>query len=386
MPEPRRIAALTTGRQDYGILRGTLLLLGGDPRFELRVWAGGMHLSERFGRTIGRVREDGFEAVREIPFVAEPPEPVADAARAVEQVGAALVEEQPDALLLLGDRSETLAAGVAATLARVPIVHLHGGEETEGAMDNVCRHALTKLSHLHLVSHAAHAARVVQMGEDPASVVVVGAPGLDNLYRDDLPSRAEVEASLGRTLPDPVVLVTVHPATLGADPRAEVEAVARAMEEVPATYLVTAPNADAGGAAIREFWEGWGRGRENLVLVESLGEARYWSVLRFASAVLGNSSSGIIEAPAAGVPVVNVGDRQRGRQRYGFVLDVPAEPERVARALREALRRGACGEGVEEGGYPAGAAAPRIVAALAEWEIPVPPRKRFHEAACPVPA
>jgi UDP-N-acetylglucosamine 2-epimerase (non-hydrolysing)/GDP/UDP-N,N'-diacetylbacillosamine 2-epimerase (hydrolysing) len=278
----------------------------------------------------------------------------------------------------MGDRSETLAAGLAATVAGVPIVHLHGGEETEGAIDNACRHALTKLSHLHLVSHPAHAARVVQMGEDPATVVVVGAPGLDNRYRDDLPGRGELEQSLGIALDPPVVLVTMHPTTLGQAPSDELTAVAQAMAEVPATYVVTAPNADAGGAAIREFWGRWVSGRKRVVLVETLGETRYWGLLRLGDAVLGNSSSGIIEAPVAGVPVVNVGDRQKGRLRLGGVADVPAQADRVADAIRAALARGRDASRAN-GGYPDGPAAPRIVAALRAWEVPCPPRKAFRE-------
>jgi UDP-N-acetylglucosamine 2-epimerase (non-hydrolysing)/GDP/UDP-N,N'-diacetylbacillosamine 2-epimerase (hydrolysing) len=218
---------------------------------------------------------------------------------------------------------------------------------------------------------------VIQMGEDPDSVIVVGAPGLDNLYRSDLPSREEIERAIGHVLPDPVVLVTMHPATLGQPPMEEVSAVAEAMERVPATYLITSPNSDAGGRELKEFWERWTEGRDNAVLVDSLGSARYWSVLRFAAAVLGNSSSGIIEAPAAGAPVVNVGDRQRGRLRFGSIRDVPARAEVIERALREALREGRSEAGTA--GYPAGPAAPRIVEALARWKVPTPPRKRFHE-------
>lgn len=384
MHSPRSIAVLTTGRQDYGILRSTIRELSTDPRFRLEIWAGGMHLVARYGRTIDLIRQDGVEVARELHFLGESPDALADTARAVETIGNALHASRPDALLLLGDRTETLAAGVAATIAQVPVVHLHGGEETEGAIDNSCRHALTKLAHLHLVSHARHAERVLQMGEHPDSVVVVGAPGLDNLYRHDLPSLAEVAKSLGHCLPDPVVLVTMHPATLGGDSVVEVTAVAGAMDEVAATYLVTSPNADAGGEAIRDLWLQWTVGRENVIFVDALGEVRYWSVLRSAAAVLGNSSAGIIEAPAAGIPVVNVGDRQRGRLRYGAVVDVPAEVHAISAALRGALQGlvGAAAENGTDSGYPAGPAAPRIVEVLAQWEIPCPPRKVFRDLPC----
>lgn len=375
MSEPRRLAILTTGRQDYGILRSTILLLGRTPGIEPAVWAGGMHVDARYGEPLAGLREDGLNAARELRFLTERPDAIADSAAALERIGTALREDRPDALVLLGDRSETLVAALAATLERVPLVHLHGGEESEGAIDNACRHALTKLSHLHLVSHPIHAERVLQMGEDPRTVVVVGAAGLDNAYRDDLPSRTELEASLGGGLEAPVVLVTVHPTTLGGPPNEEVAAVAAAMAKVPATYVVTSPNADQGGADISQFWRTWVPSHRNVLLVSSLGDRRYWSLLRLASAVLGNSSSGIIEAPALGVPVINVGDRQRGRLRYGSVTDVPADASAIAAALRTAVAAGRSAPGV--GTYPAGLAAPRIVEALLRWEIPRPPRKRF---------
>jgi UDP-hydrolysing UDP-N-acetyl-D-glucosamine 2-epimerase len=375
----RRLAVLTTGRQDYGILRSTILLLRRTPGFEVAVWAGGMHLQPRFGEPLAALRRDDVPVARELPFLAEPPAPTADASAALAQVGEALAEDSPDALVLVGDRTEVLAAGLGATIARVPIVHLHGGEESEGAIDNACRHALTKLSHLHLVSHRVHADRVISMGEDPSCVVVVGAPALDHAFRDDLPGRDELGAELGLELQPPVVLVTVHPATLGGAAREEVAAVAAAMARVPGTYVVTAPNADEGGAAIAGYWRDWAANRGTVAVVEALGDRRYWAILRLADAVLGNSSSGIIEAPALGVPVVNVGDRQRGRLRFGAVTDVPADETAITTALRGALAAGRREPG--DGGYPPPPVAPRIVDALRRWQIPRPPRKRFHSPA-----
>lgn len=371
---------LTTGRQDYGILRSTILLLRRTPGFDLAVWAGGMHLQPRFGEPLIAMRRDDVPVARELPFLAEPPNPMADTSAALARVGDALSADLPDALMLTGDRAEALAAGLAATIAKVPIVHLHGGEESEGAIDNACRHALTKLSHLHLVSHLVHAERVIRMGEDPSCVVVVGAPSLDHAFRNDLPGREALGAEIGVPLEPPVVLVTVHPATLGTPARDEVAAVAGAMARVPATYVVTAPNADEGGAEIADHWREWAKNRSRVATVEALGDRRYWAMLRLADAVLGNSSSGIIEAPALGVPVVNVGDRQRGRLRFGPVADVPASQPEIAAALRAALAGGRR-EPEDGGGYPPPPIAPRIVEALRRWQIPRPPRKRFHEPA-----
>lgn len=379
MPESCRLAILTTGRQDYGILRSTILLLRRTPGIEVLVWAGGMHLDHRFGEPLALFAADGITPDRELPFLSDPPDQAADVAGAIRQTAAALKADTPDALMLLGDRAETLAAAMAATLSQVPVVHLQGGEESEGSIDNACRHAVTKLSHLHLVSHPVHAERVVQMGEDSATVVVVGAPGLDNASRDDLPRREELESSLGLRLESPVVLVTLHSTTLGGAPDEEVVATAAAMAQVPATFVVTSPNSDEGGAVIREYWRSWGARRKNVALVESLGDRRYWALLRLASAVLGNSSSGIIEAPALGVPVVNVGDRQRGRLRYGPVTDVPVEAAAIARALTNALSAGRARPGDLDQAYPAGPAAPRVLKALQQWTIPRPPRKSFRD-------
>lgn len=380
--EARRIAVLTTGRQDFGILRSTLHLLARDDRFDVRFWAGGMHLDARFGRTVDMIRSDGLEPARELVFLDDHSSVAQFGANALVLVNRALEEERPEALLLVGDRSETLAAAMAALLARVPVIHLHGGEESEGAIDNASRHAITKLSHLHLVSHSRHATRVIQMGEDPHSVIVVGAAGLDNLFRDDLPDAAMLSLLLAHPLDDPVVIVTMHPATLESRSMDDVRSVAEAMGRVDATYVVTAPNADTGGGEIRDFWMSWCHDRPNVVFSTALGDRAYWGLLRRARVVLGNSSSGIIEAPAAGATVINVGDRQRGRLRYGRVVDVPANVEAIRRALSGAVAAARPGPVTGGDAYPSGPASPRIVEAIARWTPPVPPRKQFVDLRC----
>jgi len=373
-----RLAVLSTGRQDWGILRSTCLALRDDADFDLRLMVGGMHCSERFGRTVDGVRADGFAPSETLAWI--PAEGSATAAEeagtALAAIGAALERQRPDALFLVGDRFETAAAALAATLAALPIVHVHGGEESEGAFDNNFRHAITKLSHLHLVSHPAHRERVIAMGEDPSSVHVVGAPGLDNAHRADLPARAELEEGLGLKLGPPVVVVTLHPATLGGDPGREARAVAAAMDAVEATYVITMPNTDPGHEAIRAAFAAAAR-RPRRVAVEALGERRYWGLLRVADAVLGNSSSALIEAPVLGVPAVNVGERERGRLRGGNVIDVPSEPAEIAAGLRRALdprfRAGLAGT---TSPYGDGRTAARIRDVLAAWHPPRPPVKR----------
>lgn len=389
--DDRLISVLTTGRQDWGILRSTCIALRATPGLRLRLVAGGMHLSERHGSTVELLTADGFEPDARLAWIDEragsdPSDTApAQAAGALAAVAADLATSRPAALVLAGDRLETASAALAATLARVPIVHLHGGERTEGAFDDALRNAITKLSHLHLVSHPEHAARVIAMGEDPASVHVVGAPALDNLERDDLPDRAHLARELGLALDPPLVIVTVHPATLEADPAGLVDAVIAAMDAVPATYVVTLPNSDPLGAVIRERLVGASRAPDR-VAVEALGERRYWGLLRIADAMLGNSSSGLIEAPAVDLPVVNVGDRQRGRRRGPNVIDTPANPAAVTSALRHALdpaTRAALA--AHRDGATDGRAGQRIARIIAGWTPPDPPRKSVPAEGAPEP-
>ena len=194
----QQTAVLTTGRQDFGVLRGILMLMDASPDFDLHLLVGGMHLSRQFGSTVNQIKDDGLVPAAELRWLNDQGDTSINdqSAFALQTVGEALREIKPDYLVVVGDRYETMAAALAATLERVPIVHLHGGEETEGAIDNVFRHAITKLSHLHFVSHPMYAERVVQMGEHPDLVHTVGAPGLDNLFRPDLPTRRDLDKRL----------------------------------------------------------------------------------------------------------------------------------------------------------------------------------------------
>jgi UDP-N-acetylglucosamine 2-epimerase (non-hydrolysing) len=379
-PEPvRSLAVLTTGRQDWGILRSSCTALRARPSFRLDVVAGGMHLSASQGQTVDQIRADGFEPAR-LPWLDDDAATPADvqAARALEAFGGHLRATTPGAVLLVGDRFETAAAALAATVNRVPIAHLHGGEQSLGAFDDALRHATTKLAHLHLVSHEEHARRVIAMGEDPGSVHVVGAPGLDAAFRPDLLDRDALAAELGVALRPPVVIVTVHPVTLGADPAADVEAVAATMRAVPATYVVTMPNVDPGAERIRADLIDTVAAAPSgtAVAVPALGERRYWSLLRVADAMLGNSSSGLIEAPVVGLPAVNVGERQAGRLRWANVIDAPAEADAVIAALRRALDP-AFRATARDGAPPLadGRAGERVADIIAAWRPSRPPRK-----------
>jgi len=374
---PRTIAILTTGRQDWGILRSTALAVAAHPDLRLELLVGGMHLSRRHGHTVDAIRAAGLEPAAELAWLDDDGDPPADAqaAAALAAVGEWLRAHPVDALVLVGDRFETAAAALAATVTRTPLVHLHGGEQTLGAMDDALRHAITKQAHLHLVSNDEHRRRVLALGEDPGAVHVVGAPGLDNAIRGDLPDREALEARLGLEFGSPLVVVTVHPATLDADPAAVADAVADAMDLVPATYVITLPNADPGGDRVRARMSAAAL-RPGRVAVDALGEAGYWGLMRVADAMLGNSSSALVEGPAVDLPAVDVGDRQAGRHHEANILHAAVEPSAVAAALREALdpatRRRI------RAGHPAlvdGRVGARIADIIAAWRPSIPPRK-----------
>jgi UDP-N-acetylglucosamine 2-epimerase (non-hydrolysing) len=283
---------------------------------------------------------------------------------------------EPDAIVIAGDRLETLAAATGATLVTVPIVHLHGGEQTEGLFDDAIRHAITKLAHLHLVSNEEHALRVIALGEDPASVHVVGAPSLDALARTDLADPAELEAFLGIPLERPLVIVTLHPTTLDSDPSAVAEPLVAALDRVRATYVITLPNADPGNQRIRTALIRAASESSSRVAVEALGERRYWGLMRHADAMIGNSSSGLIEAPALSLPAVNVGDRQAGRHRGANVIDCEASVDAISEALRHALdpqTRAALRS--QPGLHLDGRTGVRIKERIAAWHPSHPPRK-----------
>jgi UDP-hydrolysing UDP-N-acetyl-D-glucosamine 2-epimerase len=379
-PSRRTLGVLSTGRQDWGILRRLCGLLAEDSAFELKLFLGGMHCSRQFGQTARMVREEGFIPTEELNWIDETS--LGDAAEqasiAMSLTADALRRQKIDALILVGDRFEVAAVAIAATVLRVPLIHLHGGEETEGAFDNALRHSITKLSHLHFTSHPDHSARVIAMGEHPSTVYTVGAPGLDNLTRKDLPNRAELEEYLKTPLEPPVVIVTVHPATLDADPEAEVSAVVEAMSRVEATYIITLPNVDPGNEIIRAKLN---RAADlpRRTAIEALGEKRYWGLLRIADAMLGNSSSALIEAPAVFLPAVNVGQRQKGRIRGSNIIDVQADAQEITAGLNKALdSKFRIKVRQSEPPFGVAGASERIVSVLRSWVPPVPPIKRFY--------
>lgn len=301
----------------------------------------GPHFSRAHGATHRAVRADGFRLAAEIRGV---PADDSDAAiarslgSAMVQLAGAFERLRPDLVLVLGDRIELLAVASAATAFRLPIFHLHGGETTEGALDEAVRHAVTKLSHIHLLAARPYATRVASMGEERWRIRTVGAPGLDHLRRTTLPQLADVLARVGLPADDgrPLFLVTEHPVTLRPrESRLEARALARAVSSFKARVVVTAPNTDQEHRAVLAELRRMRGPLCDVRFVASLGTAAYWTLLRAADVVVGNSSSGLLEAPSFGTPVVNVGDRQRGRLRARNVIDV--QPDEVA--IRAAIAR-----------------------------------------------
>ena len=332
----RSIGVLTTSRADYSYFRPILRRLYDSDILDPGLIVAGAHLSLAHGRTVGEIEEDGYAIARQVPFDMGEDTPTGIG----RTMGAALSgfvdcfdELKPDLLLVLGDRYEVFAAAAAAAPFLIPLAHLHGGELTEGALDENFRHSITKLSHLHFVSTEVYADRVKQMGEEDWRVTVSGAPSLDNLRDMRFLDRKALSKNIGLDLDRDPAVVTYHPATL--DPTArEIEEILLALRKWDGPVVFTAPNADAGNNEIKNKIARFVAERAASVLVDNVGPLAYFSLLSIASMMVGNSSSGIIEAPSFALPVINVGDRQRGRVRAANVLDVEAEAVAIRRAFR----------------------------------------------------
>jgi len=368
-----KLGVVTTSRADYGIYQAVLQALEG--HVDLRLFAGGSHLVERFGNTLEDIRYPIAEKVDMLLASDGPASMARGLGLGVLGFTTALERSPVDLLLVLGDRFEMLAAGLAALPLGVPLAHLHGGEATFGALDDSFRHALTKLSHLHFAATDQYAARIRQLGEEPWRVHVSGAPGLDGLLAAPLLALDEFESRFGANLHEPTLLATYHPATLGED---DLDALLVALEERPEQILWTAPNADAGGQGVRRRLEEHVQRRPRTQLVASLGLRAYATALRHCRAMVGNSSSGLIEAPSFELPVVNLGRRQEGRIRAENVIDCSSEQIREAlqRALSPAFREGLRGL---VNPYGDGRAAERIRAVLLDVEPSTLLRKRFTD-------
>ena len=341
----KKVAVFTGTRAEYGLLYWLLKDIQADTELTLQLLVSGMHLSPEFGLTYQQIEQDGFHIDEKIEILLSSDSAVGTAkSMGLGVLGFvdALARLKPDILVILGDRFEALAAAQTAMILRIPVLHLHGGEITEGAYDDAIRHAITKLSYLHATATAEYRQRVIQLGEAPERVFNVGAIGLDHFTRGSFMSVAELATSLGFPLRQPYAVVTYHPVTLAAEaPESAFQALLEALEQFPQLQIIiTYPNADDGGRRIIPLLEAYAAKQPGRVLaIPSLGHVRYLSAIKHAAAVIGNSSSGIIEVPAMDVPTVNIGMRQKGRLAAKSVLHCDADTASIQKAISTALKR-----------------------------------------------
>lgn len=383
----RRICVVTGTRAEYGLLRWVMEGIRKAPDLELQTIVTGMHLSPEFGLTYRDIEQDGFAIDRKIEMLLSSDTAVGLAKSmglGLIGFGEALQELRPDIIVVLGDRFELLPVAAAALVARIPVAHIHGGEVTEGAFDEAIRHAITKMSHLHFVAAEEYRARVIQLGEDPARVFLVGGLGGDGIKNLKLLDRGELEAALGMSLGAKSLLVTFHPVTLDESPSAtQMAELLAALESLTDMQLIfTMPNSDTDSRELIAMVERFVATHSNARAYVSLGQVRYLSCLQHVDGIVGNSSSGLIEAPSFRKGTVNVGDRQRGRLRAESVIDCTSDRESIKAAIQrlaspdfQAMLR------TVRNPYGNGGASERIVKVLREYTLDAIQKKKFHDLA-----
>ncbi len=338
----RTIAVVTVARSDYGIYLPILRRIKSDSGLELRLMASGAHLSQKFGSTVNEIERDGFHISDriEMPDSSDDPQDIAKA-MGVGTIGfsQAFARSRPDILLALGDRFEMHAAVIAALPFKIPVAHIHGGESTQGAIDESLRHSITKLSHLHFASTEGHAKRILQMGEEPWRVFVSGAPALDHLKDMALIHRQDLERQFSIDLSPPVLLVTFHPETLRHELTESLATeLFSALEEQDAQIVFTYPNADTGSDVIIRMLQDFVSRHKRSRLLVNAGSRAYFSLMACVSAMVGNSSSGIVEAASFKLPVVDIGERQRGRTRPRNVVHSDCDRRAISAAIGAVLK------------------------------------------------
>ena len=336
----RKICVVTGTRAEYGLLKPVMDKLQQCPSTELQLIVTGMHLSPDYGLTVRQIETDGFCVDRKVEMLLSSDTVVAiTKSMGLGTIGFAdaFNDLRPDVVVLLGDRYEIFAAATAALVARIPIAHLHGGEITEGAFDEAIRHSITKMSHFHFVANEDYRRRVVQLGEHPDRVFHVGGLGVDAIPWGNLLNKSELESQLGLRFGEKNLLVTFHPVTLEEDSaRAQITELLAALEDLHDTCLIfTMPNSDTGSRVISEMIQQYVSQHERAWAFVSLGQQRYLSCMRWVDAVVGNSSSGLAEAPSFRKATINIGDRQRGRLKATSVIDCEASREVIRIALKQ---------------------------------------------------
>lgn len=382
----RRICIVTGTRAEYGLLRGIIEGARDDSAFELQLLVTGTHLSPEFGLTFREIEADDIPIRERVEIILS-----ADTATGVSKaIGLGLIgfsdafeRLKPDIVVVLGDRFEILAAATAALVAGIPIAHIHGGETTEGAFDEAIRHSVTKMAHLHFVAAEPYRDRVIQLGEAPERVFLVGGLGVDSIRRLPLLSQEQLEQSLGARFGARNLLVTFHPPTLeGQSAELQMQALLDALDTVaPDTRVIfTMPNADTGSRSLSAIVNSFSASRANVSCFSSLGQLRYLSCMRYVDGVVGNSSSGLIEAPSFRIGTINIGDRQKGRLKATSVIDCEAEANAISAALSQ-LYSDTFQRHLQEvrNPYGEGGATDAILDILREHPLDGLLKKRFHD-------
>ena len=337
-----KVCVVTGTRAEFGLLKPVIQKIEGNPNTELQLVVTGTHLCLEFGYTVSEIIEDGFLAFERIECVSEADTDIGmtkSAALAMDRFADYFNNNRPDILLVLGDRYEIFACAAAAAIAKIPIAHMYGGDTTQGAVDELFRHSITKMSYLHFTSNEQSRKRVIQLGEEPDRVYNVGATGIENILKMEYLLKDELEKELGFSLDKPYAVVTFHPVTMETgDPKAQISELLFAIDTFDdMNFIITKANADANGREINQVIDKFVRGRDNVISFDSLGMKRYLSALKYAIMIIGNSSSGIYEAPALGIPTVNIGDRQKGRVQASTVLNCEPERQKIAESIKRII-------------------------------------------------
>ncbi|NOQ50675.1 MAG: UDP-N-acetylglucosamine 2-epimerase (hydrolyzing) [Desulfuromonadaceae bacterium] len=339
----KKICIFTGTRAEYGLLKPLMEEIGQDQELQLQLLVSGMHLAAEFGNTYRLIEEDGFSIDEKVTTLVDEDNAVGTCksiSRGVTGYAEAFARLQPDILVLLGDRSEAFAAATAALVCQLPIAHLHGGETTQGAYDEAFRHSISKMSQLHFVSTEVYRRRVIQLGEIPASVHNVGAIGLEYLNRGNFLDRETLEKALNFRFGKKNALATFHPVTLEhGTAETQFNQLLTALDKFDALKIIfTKANADTEGRIINQLIDDYvARAPDKSIAFTSMGHLRYLSSMRLVDIVVGNSSSGILEAPSFGVPTVNIGNRQKGRIKAASIIDCEPEQTAIVSAFHKAL-------------------------------------------------
>lgn len=386
MINKRTVCIVTGSRAEYGLLFWLMTEIARNNELTLQIIVTGMHLSTEFGLTYKQIENDGFKINKKVEMLLSSDTPVGIS----KSIGVGVIgfadafsELKPDLLVVLGDRFEIFSAVSAALIALIPIAHVHGGEVTEGAFDDSLRHSISKMSHLHFTASEVYRNRVIQLGESPERVFNVGAPGIDNINRLKLLTRSEFEQSINFKLNCRNVLVTFHPSTLDSTPvKEQISNLISVLDELKDTNLLfTKANADTGGRIINEVIDEYVQSNSSKAIVfKSLGQVRYLSALKHVDLVIGNSSSGIIEAPSFNVGTINVGERQKGRLKAESIIDCDSNKNSISDALEEVFSNGFQVKLKEVLNlYGSGGASNKILEVIRDYELDNIIKKKFYD-------